>query len=155
MKAAIDTAEELGLGVALVDRDIQTTVQRFWARLTLREKLTLVGSLLAGHGPPLTVGFTVGSVFGLLGAVLATTLGGLAGFAISRYDFPGDSVFPFVLATPAMVPPTTPPVTAFDVWPWTTFRASPVDWVPASTRKSVSAVSRTPSMRASSGVDRP
>ncbi|QIO22751.1 TraB/GumN family protein [Haloarcula sp. JP-L23] len=76
MKAAIDTAEELGLGVALVDRDIQTTVQRFWARLTLREKLTLVGSLLAELGPPLTVGFTVGSVFGLLGAVLATTLGG-------------------------------------------------------------------------------
>ena len=32
MKAGIDTAERLGLGVALVDRDIQTTVQRFWAR---------------------------------------------------------------------------------------------------------------------------
>src|SRR6056297_1585080 len=64
MKAAINTAEELGLGLALVDRDIQTTVQRFWARLTAREKLTLLGSLLAEMGPPLTVGLTVGAVFG-------------------------------------------------------------------------------------------
>ncbi len=37
MIAGIDTAERLGLGVALVDRDIQTTVQRFWARLTAVE----------------------------------------------------------------------------------------------------------------------
>ena len=71
MKAAIDTAEELGLGLALVDRDIQTTVQRFWARLTGREKLTLLGSLLAELGPPLTVGLTVGAVFGSGIAVVA------------------------------------------------------------------------------------
>jgi pheromone shutdown protein TraB len=72
MKAAIDTAEELGLGLALVDRDIQTTVQRFWARLTAREKLTLLGSLLAEMGPPLTVGLTVGAVFGGGLAVVAS-----------------------------------------------------------------------------------
>ncbi|WP_276271691.1 TraB/GumN family protein [Haloarcula litorea] len=77
MKAAIDTAEEFGLGVALVDRDIQTTVQRFWARLTLREKLTLVGSLLAEMGPPLTVGLTIGAMVGILGAVVSTAVGGL------------------------------------------------------------------------------
>jgi spermidine/putrescine transport system permease protein len=41
----------------------------------------------------------------LLTSVIATTLGGLAGFAMSRYEFPGDSVFPFLVATPAMVPP--------------------------------------------------
>ncbi|WP_254274253.1 TraB/GumN family protein [Haloarcula marina] len=76
MKAAIDTAERLGLGVALVDRDIQTTVQRFWARLTLREKLTLVGSLLTELGPPMTVGFTIGAMFGLVGAVAASAFGG-------------------------------------------------------------------------------
>ena len=71
MKAAIDTAEELGLGLALVDRDIQTTVQRFWARLTAREKLTLLGSLLAEMGPPLTVGLTAGAVFGSGLAIVA------------------------------------------------------------------------------------
>ena len=64
MNAAIDTAEELGLGIALVDRDIQTTVQRFWARLTAREKLTLLASLLAEMGPPLTVGLSLGAVLG-------------------------------------------------------------------------------------------
>ena len=41
----------------------------------------------------------------LLTSVIATTLGTLAGFAISRYEFRGSSVYPFVLATPAMVPP--------------------------------------------------
>jgi len=71
MKAAIDTAEEFGLGLALVDRDIQTTVQRFWARLTAREKLTLLGSLLAEMGPPLTVGLTIGAMFGGAVAVVA------------------------------------------------------------------------------------
>ncbi|OTE99142.1 TraB/GumN family protein, partial [Halorubrum sp. SD612] len=34
MKAAVDVAESLGIDVALVDRDIQTTIQRFWARMT-------------------------------------------------------------------------------------------------------------------------
>lgn len=81
MKAAIETAEELGLGLALVDRDIQTTVQRFWARLTGREKLTLLGSLLAELGPPLTVGLTVGAVFG-------------GGFAVVASAFLGTVVLP-------------------------------------------------------------
>jgi pheromone shutdown protein TraB len=76
MQAAIDTAEELGLGVALVDRDIQTTVQRFWARLTLREKLTLLASLFAEMGPPLTVGVTFGAVLGSGVAVVAGAFGG-------------------------------------------------------------------------------
>ncbi|MFB6224132.1 MAG: TraB/GumN family protein [Haloarcula sp.] len=76
MKAAIDTAERLGLGVALVDRDIQTTVQRFWARLTAVEKLTLIGSLAAEMGPPLTVGLTVGAVFGGIVAIVAGAFGG-------------------------------------------------------------------------------
>ncbi|ADJ15536.1 TraB/GumN family protein [Halalkalicoccus jeotgali] len=48
MRAAVETAESLGLGVALVDREIQTTIQRFWARMTLLEKLKLVGSLFLG-----------------------------------------------------------------------------------------------------------
>ena len=45
MLAAVETAEGLGLGVALVDRDIQVTIQRFWSRMTFFEKLRMVGSL--------------------------------------------------------------------------------------------------------------
>ncbi|WP_158056692.1 TraB/GumN family protein [Halorussus halophilus] len=45
MKAAVDVAERVGCGVALVDRDIQTTIQRFWARLTFVEKLRMVWEL--------------------------------------------------------------------------------------------------------------
>ncbi|MFB6170543.1 MAG: TraB/GumN family protein [Haloarculaceae archaeon] len=48
MMAAIDTAERLGIGVALVDRDIQVTIQRFWVRLSLLEKLKLAWSLIIG-----------------------------------------------------------------------------------------------------------
>jgi len=48
MRAAIDAAAARGLDVALVDRDIQETIQRFWARLTLLEKLRLVWQLLLG-----------------------------------------------------------------------------------------------------------
>ncbi|MBX0294004.1 TraB/GumN family protein [Haloarcula nitratireducens] len=76
MKAAIDKAEELGLGVALVDRDIQTTVQRFWARLSFREKVALVGSLAAEMGPPLSVGLTIGATIGAGVAVVAGAFGG-------------------------------------------------------------------------------
>ncbi len=53
MKAGIDTAEEIGAGVALVDRDIQVTIQRFWAGIGLREKLHLLWELIlafAGFG---------------------------------------------------------------------------------------------------------
>ncbi|MFB6173416.1 MAG: TraB family protein [Halobacteriales archaeon] len=46
MRAAIESAEERGLEVALVDRDIETTIGRFWARLTFREKLRLLWELL-------------------------------------------------------------------------------------------------------------
>lgn len=48
MHAAVETAEDLGLGVALVDREIQTTIQRFWARMTLVEKVKLIGGLFLG-----------------------------------------------------------------------------------------------------------
>jgi pheromone shutdown-related protein TraB len=45
MLAAVETAESLGLGIALVDREIQVTIQRFWARMTLVEKLRMLWSL--------------------------------------------------------------------------------------------------------------
>lgn len=44
--AAVEAAEEVGCEVALVDRDIQTTLRRAWKRMKLREKWRLLTSLL-------------------------------------------------------------------------------------------------------------
>ena len=55
MQAAIEAAEGVGSDVALVDRDIQTTIQRFWARMTFFEKLRMVWELclaMVGVGDP-------------------------------------------------------------------------------------------------------
>lgn len=76
MMAAVDTAEALGVGVALVDRDIQVTIQRFWARLSLREKLRLVGELGFGLAGGPVVGLYVGLVVGMFGAFVAEAIAG-------------------------------------------------------------------------------
>jgi pheromone shutdown protein TraB len=76
MLAAVETAEAEGIEVALVDRDIQVTIQRFWARLSGLEKLKLVGGLAVGAGDPLAIALGVGSAVGLFVAVLAETLAG-------------------------------------------------------------------------------
>ena len=81
MQAAIDVADELGIDVALVDRDIQTTIQRFWARMTVLEKLRMVGGLafgvtdsrVAGVMAGLIVGIVAGPVIGLFGDSLGVT----------------------------------------------------------------------------------
>ena len=44
--AAVQAAEEVGCEVALVDRDIQTTLRRAWKRMKFREKWRLLTSLL-------------------------------------------------------------------------------------------------------------
>ena len=64
MKAAIDAAEGHGLGVALVDRDIQVTMQRFWARLSYGEKAKLIGGLAFGVTDHKTVGLAFGAALG-------------------------------------------------------------------------------------------
>ena len=46
MRAGVDTAERIGADVALVDRDIQVTIQRFWTRMRLREKLRMIWELV-------------------------------------------------------------------------------------------------------------
>ncbi|VVB94517.1 TraB family protein [uncultured archaeon] len=46
MLSAIEKAEKTGARVALIDRDIQITLGRFWAKMSFFEKLKLVGSLL-------------------------------------------------------------------------------------------------------------
>ena len=76
MMAAIDSAEKHGSGVALVDRDIQLTVQRLWSRMRLREKLSIVAALLIETVGPWTAGLTVGFFFGMLGGVIASAIGG-------------------------------------------------------------------------------
>ncbi|MDS0298867.1 TraB/GumN family protein [Halogeometricum sp. S1BR25-6] len=96
MLAAVETAEELGIDVALVDRDINETMRRFWSRMSFVEKLRMVGGLAFGLGDSrgvavvlgLFVGLLVGPAVGLFGGavgigldVLARVTGGLFVFA--------------------------------------------------------------------------
>ena len=46
MIAAIDLAKEQGARIALIDRDIQITLTRFWTKMKFMEKLRMVGALL-------------------------------------------------------------------------------------------------------------
>jgi pheromone shutdown protein TraB len=71
MMAAVETAEANEIDVALVDRDIQVTIQRFWARLSGLEKLRLVGGLAVGVVDPVTIGLGIGLSVGVFLAVLA------------------------------------------------------------------------------------
>ncbi|MFD1567963.1 TraB/GumN family protein [Halolamina litorea] len=79
--AAVETAEEHGIDIELVDRDIQETVRRFWDRMTLFEKLRVVGSLAFGITDPriggvtfgLLVGVVVGPLLGIFGGALGIT----------------------------------------------------------------------------------
>jgi pheromone shutdown protein TraB len=79
MLAAVETAEELGREVALVDRDIQTTMQRFWARMTAVEKLRMVGQLLFGVADGRVVGLTFGLFVGVLAGPIIGLFGGSLG----------------------------------------------------------------------------
>jgi pheromone shutdown protein TraB len=76
MMAAIESAERAGAGVALVDRDIQVTVQRLWTRMRRREKLGIVSAFLVEMLGPWTAGLTIGFFFGTLGAVIGGALFG-------------------------------------------------------------------------------
>jgi pheromone shutdown protein TraB len=76
MMAAIDQAETLGIDVALVDRDIQVTIQRFWARLSILEKFKLAGSLAVGVGDPREIGLGVGFGIALIISILASAVAG-------------------------------------------------------------------------------
>ncbi|MDL0138094.1 TraB/GumN family protein [Halobacterium salinarum] len=77
MQAAVDAANTAGADVALVDRDIQVTIQRFWARMSLPEKLRMGGELALGVTDSLTLGLTVGGLIGAFVGVIAELLGGL------------------------------------------------------------------------------
>jgi pheromone shutdown protein TraB len=86
MMAAVDAAEELNIGVALVDRDIQTTIQRFWRRLGLLAKLKLLANLTVAVGPPALVGLSLGATMGVfLGFAAATLFAGSVGLASADF----------------------------------------------------------------------
>jgi len=85
MMAAIDTAEEHGIDVALVDRDIQQTIQRFWARMTITEKLRMVGGLAFGVTDSRVVGIMVGLIVGLLAGPALAIFGGTVGITETVY----------------------------------------------------------------------
>jgi len=46
MMAAIEQAEKSGAKIALIDRDIQLTLGRFWSKMSFIEKIRLFGSLV-------------------------------------------------------------------------------------------------------------
>ncbi|PSQ08200.1 conjugal transfer protein TraB, partial [Halobacteriales archaeon QS_6_71_20] len=77
--AAVETAEDHGISVALVDRDIQTTIQRFWARLSVLEKLRMVGALAFGVTDPRVAGATLGLLVGVLLGPAIGLFGGAVG----------------------------------------------------------------------------
>jgi len=79
MLAAVETAEELGLGVALVDRDIQTTIQRFWARMTPVEKLRMIGGLAFGVSDSRAAGVVAGLLAGVVLGPAIALFGGAVG----------------------------------------------------------------------------
>jgi pheromone shutdown protein TraB len=104
MMAAIEAAGTGGSAVALVDRDIQTTVQRLWSGMRIREKLSIVAALLVEMGGPWNAALSIGYVFGFTGAVITAAvsgqvflpaapdvsvplLGGLLGTAVSALDW--------------------------------------------------------------------
>ncbi|WP_281193372.1 TraB/GumN family protein [Halorubrum sp. F4] len=82
MKAAVDAAEELGIDVALVDRDIQTTIQRFWARMTFVEKLRMVGGLAFGVTDSRVVGVVAGILIGVIAGPAIGLFGGSFGVTV-------------------------------------------------------------------------
>ena len=48
MLSAIEEAETIGANVALIDRDIQVTLQRFWGKMKFIEKIRMISSLIGG-----------------------------------------------------------------------------------------------------------
>ena len=76
MLAAVEAAEARGAGVALVDRDIQLTMQRLWKRMRFREKVKMGVGGVAELGDPVTAGLSIGFFVGFFVAFLAEALAG-------------------------------------------------------------------------------
>jgi len=83
MLAAVETAEGLGIDVALVDRDINETMQRFWSQMGIVEKFRMIGGLAFGIGDSRGVGLAIGVVLGLVLGPLVAIFGGSVGLGLS------------------------------------------------------------------------
>ncbi|WP_117591116.1 TraB/GumN family protein [Haloprofundus halophilus] len=79
MLAAVETAQGHGIDVALVDRDIQTTIQRFWARMSFVEKLRMAGGLAFGVTDARVVGLMFGLLVGFVAGPVIALFGGFLG----------------------------------------------------------------------------
>jgi pheromone shutdown protein TraB len=82
MLAAVETAEGHGIDVALVDRDINETMRRFWSQMGIVEKFRMVGGLAFGVADSRGVGLAAGAVLGLLLGPLVAIFGGTVGLGL-------------------------------------------------------------------------
>ena len=83
MLSAVETAERLGIDVALVDRDINETMRRFWSAMGPLEKLRMIGGLAFGIGDSRGVGLAAGVVLGLVVGPLVAIFGGSLGLDLA------------------------------------------------------------------------
>jgi pheromone shutdown protein TraB len=86
MLSAVETAEEFGIDVALVDRDINETMRRFWTAMGPIEKLRMIGGLAFGIGDSRGVGLAAGVVLGLLLGPLVAIFGGTVGLDLAIHS---------------------------------------------------------------------
>lgn len=82
MLAAVETAEDLGIDVALVDRDINETMRRFWTQMGVVEKFRMIGGLAFGVGDNQGVGLAAGAIVGILLGPLVAIFGGSVGIGL-------------------------------------------------------------------------
>ncbi|MDR9411569.1 MAG: TraB/GumN family protein [Haloferacaceae archaeon] len=91
MLAAVDTAEAAAIPIALIDRDIAVTMQRFWTKMRRRERLEMLGGLLVAVGTP-------AGAAGATAAVGAVLIGPLIALAITLTGTPASVLAPVALA---------------------------------------------------------
>mgnify|MGYP000521085337 CR=1 FL=1 len=91
MLAAIEAAEAAEIPVALIDRDIAVTMQRFWTKMRRRERLEMLAGLLVAAGTP--VGTRTASA-----AVGAVVVGPLIALGVSLSGTPVWVLAPVALA---------------------------------------------------------
>ena len=83
MLSAVETAEGLGIDVALVDRNINETMRRFWSAMGFVEKLRMVGGLAFGIGDSRGVGLAAGVILGIVFGPLVAIFGGSVGIDLA------------------------------------------------------------------------
>ena len=91
MLAAVEAAEAAGIPIALIDRDIAVTMQRFWSKMRRRERLEMLAGLLVAAGTP--VGTRTASA-----AMGAIVVGPLIALAVSLSGTPVAVLAPIALA---------------------------------------------------------